>query len=295
VTVYSINDLEKLTGIKAHTLRIWEQRYGIIEPQRTATNIRYYTDAELRKLLNISILNKNGYKISKIVKMSEQMIASHIEKFTKDNDDQATKIDTIAIAMVEMDELRFDEIVNASIEKIGFDDTMQELIFPFLDKINILYMTGSIKPAQEHFITNLIRQKIVAAIDRIPLAKHLKTKKFLIFLPDQEKQELSLAYLHYLLKSRGVWVINAGSNLLPKEASVPYDLHQPDYVYIMFNEPHKQHIQRRVDDYAAAFPKSTVLLSGYQVATNTVKTPRNAKVLRNLTETLLFLQGLLES
>ena len=172
---------------------------------------------------------------------------------------------------------------------------MQDLIFPFLDKINLLYLTGSIKPAQEHFITNLIRQKIIAAIDAIPFSEHLNTSKFLIFLPDGERQELSLIYMHYLLKSRGIYVINLGFNLSVEDVAVAYDMHRPAYIYTMFNEPHKHSIQRRIDDYAAAFPKSTVLYSGYQMLTNYVTLPKNALVLRNLNETLMYLQGLHES
>jgi MerR family transcriptional regulator, light-induced transcriptional regulator len=295
VTVYSINDLEQLSGIKAHTLRIWEQRYAVITPQRTATNIRYYTDKDLRKVLNISLLNKHGYKISKIAQMPEAEILEAIENIAKQPDGDDTRIDTLAMAMVEMDELRFEQIVGSSIKSNGFEKTLQDLIFPFLDKINLLYLTGSIKPAQEHFITNLIRQKIIAAIDAIPFSEHLNTSKFLIFLPDGERQELSLIYMHYVLKSRGIYVINLGFNLSVEDVVVAYDVHRPSYIYTMFNEPHKHAIQRRIDDYAAAFPTSTVLYSGYQMLTNYVTLPKNAVVLRNLNETLMYLQGLHES
>jgi MerR family transcriptional regulator, light-induced transcriptional regulator len=295
VTVYSINDLEQLSGIKAHTLRIWEQRYAVITPQRTATNIRYYTDKDLRKVLNISLLNKHGYKISKIAQMPEAEILDAIENIAKQPDGDDTRIDTLAMAMVEMDELRFEQIVGKSIKSNGFEKTLQDLIFPFLDKINLLYLTGSIKPAQEHFITNLIRQKIIAAIDAIPFSEHLDTSKFLIFLPDGERQELSLIYMHYVLKSRGIYVINLGFNLSVEDVVVAYDVHRPAYIYTMFNEPHKHAIQRRIDDYAAAFPTSTVLYSGYQMLTNYVTLPKNALVLRNLNETLMYLQGLHES
>ena len=295
MTVYSINDLEQLSGIKAHTLRIWEQRYGVITPQRTATNIRYYTDKDLRKVLNISLLNKHGYKISKIAKMPEPEILGAIENISKQSADDDTRIDTLAMAMVEMDELRFEQIVGSSIQSNGFEKTLQDLIFPFLDKINLLYLTGSIKPAQEHFITNLIRQKMIAAIDTIPFAEHLNTSKFLIFLPDGERQELSLIYMHYLLKSRGIFVINLGCNLSVEDIAVAYEVHRPAYIYTMFNEPHKHAIQRRIDEYAAVFPTSTVLYSGYQMLTNYVTLPKNALVLRNLNETLMYLQGLRES
>ncbi len=289
MATYSINDLEQLSGIKAHTLRIWEQRYGIIQPKRTPTNIRYYTDGELRKLLNISILNKHGFKISRIVEMSDTHISQEIEQLTKVRNDQETRIDTLAIAMVEMDEIKFEHIVAASIKKVGFDQTMQEIIFPFLEKISLLYFTGSVKPAQEHFITMLIRQKIIAEINNIELPKSNATK-FLIFMPEGEKQELSLLYLHYLIKSKGFYVINIGQNMTVNDVKVPYDLHTPLYIFSMFTEPHKQPIQQRIETLANTFPDATVLLSGYQVSIKPLANqPKNIRILRNLNETIAFL------
>ena len=220
MAIYSINDLEQLSGIKAHTLRIWEQRYGVVEPHRTATNIRYYTDSQLRRLLNISMLNKHGYKISKIAKMPEADMAVLIDDIAHKTPSAETYIDTLALAMVEMDEIRFEEVVGGNIQAYGFESTMETLIFPFLEKIHLLYLTGSIKPAQEHFMTNLIRQKIIAAIDAVPLSKCLNSPKFLIFLPEGDKQELIIAYLHYILKSKGFFVLNLGINLGAEDVKV---------------------------------------------------------------------------
>ncbi len=289
MATYSINDLEQLSGIKAHTLRIWEQRYGIIQPKRTPTNIRYYTDGELRKLLNISILNKHGFKISRIVEISDTHISQEVEQLTKVRNDQETRIDTLAIAMVEMDEIKFENIVAGHIKKVGFDQTMQEIIFPFLEKISLLYLTGSVKPAQEHFITMLIRQKIIAEINDIELPKNPLTK-FLIFMPEGEKQELSLLYLHYLIKAKGIYVINIGQNMTVNDAKVPYDLHTPLYIFSMFTEPHKIPVQQRVENLANTFPEATILLSGYQIAIKPLANPpKNTRILRNLTETIAFL------
>ena len=293
MAIYSINDLEQLSGIKAHTLRIWEQRYGIIQPQRSPTNIRYYSDGELRKLLNISILNKHGFKISRIAKMTDTAISLEVEQFSKIQNDQETRLDTLAIAMVEMDEMNFEQIVASSIKSVGFEATMTEIIFPFLEKISLLYFTGSVKAAQEHFITMLIRQKIIAELNTIPLVNPVSTSKFLIFLPEGEKQELSLLYLHYLLKSKGYYVINIGQNISINDVKIPYELHKPAYIFTLFTEPHKQSVQQRVEALAAAFPQATVLLSGYQIIAKTiVNPPQNTKILRNLSETIHFLEKL---
>ena len=163
---YSIKDLEHLSGIKAHTIRIWEQRYRLFTPQRTDTNIRYYTDRDLKLLLNVSLLKDNGFKISKIADMPYDEIVKEVAGISdRFGDDE--QIATLTLAMIDMDEVRFEKVMANNILKRGFENTMKKLIFPFLHRIGVLWMTGSIVPAQEHFISNLIRQKIVTAIDSL--------------------------------------------------------------------------------------------------------------------------------
>lgn len=159
MAVYSISDLEKLSGIKAHTIRVWEQRYSIIEPKRTKTNIRYYQDADLKFLLNIALLNKNGIKISKIAKMSKGEIAEKVAAISEINFEYGTQLDALTISMIEMDESKFDRIVSTNIQQSGFEHTMLEIIYPFLEKLSVLWLTGSINPVQENFMSYLIRQK----------------------------------------------------------------------------------------------------------------------------------------
>ena len=135
---YSIKDLEKYTGVKAHTIRIWEQRYNLLEPHRTETNIRYYDDNDLKTLLNIALLNKNGYKISKIAKMSVDEIVHKVADISEVNFENATQLDALTISMIEMDEYKFDRIISTNIEQIGFERTMLEIINPFLEKLSLL-------------------------------------------------------------------------------------------------------------------------------------------------------------
>ena len=168
MAIYSIKDLEKLTGIKAHTIRIWEQRYQIVMPKRTRTNIRYYDDNDLKYLLNVALLNKNGTKISKIAKMGEQEIAVKVAELSEVSFENTTQLDALTISMIEMDEYKFDKIISTNIDQLGFEKTMIEIINPFLEKLSVLWLTGSINPAQEHFISCLIRQKIIVAIDKVP-------------------------------------------------------------------------------------------------------------------------------
>jgi DNA-binding transcriptional MerR regulator len=197
---YSIKDLENFTGIKAHTIRIWEKRYNIIEPKRTYTNIRYYSDEDLRKLLNISILNRNGVKISKIMNFSDQSINEKVLNLSQTNGDIESQIEALVIAMIDMDESKFEKIFNTAVINYGFEEAILKLMYPFFEKIGILWQTGSINPAQEHFISNLLRQKLIVAVDGISHSMNGNSKSFLLFLPEGEHHELGLIFYHYIIR-----------------------------------------------------------------------------------------------
>jgi len=293
VAVYSIKDLEKLSGIKAHTLRVWEQRYGIIEPKRTKTNIRYYQDEDLKFVLNIALLNRNGIKISKIAKMDREEIAEKVAAISEINFENGTQLDALTISMIEMDESKFDRIVSTNIEQLGFERTMLEVIYPFLDKLSVLWLTGSINPVQENFMSYLIRQKIIVAIDREPLVTAGDDlNKFLIYLPEGEKQELSMLFMHYLLKARGNHVVYLGQEIRLTDLKDAYNIHQPDYIFTMITETFaRDSVQNYVDRLVKTFPDTHLLLSGYQVVAQQVVPQENLTVLRSLEQTLRFLEA----
>jgi DNA-binding transcriptional MerR regulator len=293
VAVYSIRDLEKLSGIKAHTIRIWEQRYGIVDPKRTKTNIRYYTDEDLKFLLNVALLNKNGIKISKIATMSKAEVAEKVAAISDINFEYDTQLDALTISMIEMDELKFDRIINTNIQQLGFERTMLEVIYPFLDKLGVLWLTGSITPVQENFISYLIRQKIIVAIDKEPLQSGNKQSKFMIYLPEGEKQELSLLFMHYILKSRRNQVLYLGQDISLADLRDAYKVHSPDYVFTMVTETFaKEPVQRYIDKLSETFLGCQVLVSGYQVVAQKVQEPHNVSILRSLDDTLAFLEGI---
>lgn len=210
---YTIKDLERLSGIKAHTIRIWEKRYGLIEPERTQTNIRLYCDAELKKLLNISILNRNGFKISKIAGLSKEEISVSIQKLTENPTDIESQIENLAIAMIDLDETKFEKLLARIILKLGFEDSIINVINPFLVRIGVMWQTGTINPSQEHFISNLIRQKLLVAIDTLVPNETPSSKTFLLFLPEGENHELGLLFANYILRKRGHKVIYLGQNV----------------------------------------------------------------------------------
>ncbi|MEO0877763.1 MAG: MerR family transcriptional regulator, partial [Bacteroidota bacterium] len=280
MAVYSIKDLEKLSGIKAHTIRIWEQRYGILEPQRTKTNIRYYQDEDLKILLNVALLNKNGIKISKIAKMGDQELAEKVAAISEINFEDGTQLDALTISMIEMDEDKFDRIVNTNIEQIGFERTMMEVIYPFLDKLSLLWLTGSINPVQENFISYLIRQKIISAINSTPLNSTRENDKIMLYLPEGERQELSLLFMHYLLKSRNKYVVYLGQDIGLADLLDANRIHQADYIFTMITETFAQEpVQDYVDRLAEAFPSTHILLSGYQVVAQDVQATDHITVL----------------
>jgi len=293
VAIYSIKDLEKLSGIKAHTIRIWEQRYGIIVPQRTPTNIRYYQDEDLKQLLNVALLNKNGYKISKIANMSDSELVEKVASLSDINAEYASQLDALTISMMEMNEGKFDRIISTHIQQIGFERTMLEVIFPFLDKMGILWLTGSIKPVQENFISQLIRQKTICATDQIPFPTQKTAPKFLLYLPEGERQELSLLFMQYLLKTRGYQVIYIGLETSLIDLKDVQHIHRPDFVFTMITETFtKEPVQNYVDTLSQTFPESSILLSGYQVAAQQISSSGNITVLESLSETLEFLNKL---
>lgn len=292
MAIYSIKDLEKLCGIKAHTLRIWEQRYSLIQPQRTKTNIRYYQDSDLQFLLHIALLNRNGYKISKIAKMSRQEISERVAEISEIDLQSENQLDALTLSMIEMDDSKFNKIISTNISQIGFEDTITKVIYPFLEKLNVLWLTGSIKPIQENFITLLIRQKIIVAIDQLPEPKR-SDKNFIIYLPEGENDELSLHLMHYLLKKRNFKTINLGKNISIHDLVDAHHICKPDYIYTMISESFSdQPVKNYIDGISNYFPNSKILLSGYQIAAQKIQSDKNILVLNSLDETVSLLDNL---
>ena len=292
MAVYSIRDLEKLTGIKAHTLRMWEQRYSIINPQRTATNIRFYNDEDLRKVLNIALLNRNGIKISKIVKMTEAEIQEKMSDFTSVNTELTAQLDALSLSVVEMDEYKFNKIIQVHIDQHGFERTMLDVIFPLIEKLNFLWLTGSITPVQEVFTTNLVKQKILTAIDKESSQLPRVAKKFLLFLPPGERQELSLLFMHFLVKSRGFHTLYLGDQVSLADLTDAEKIIQPDYLFTIVTETmgEKNDLQNFIYTIRENFPKSQFLMTGYQPVAKGIQNEERLTVFKNLNDAVEFLE-----
>jgi MerR family transcriptional regulator, light-induced transcriptional regulator len=211
---FSINDLESFTGVKAHTIRIWEQRYGLLEPRRTDTNIRVYSDLDLKKLINVSLLNRNGHKISAIVEMPESQFKKALGEVGKIDEDNSQVIDKLKLAMLEFDEQSFSGIVKRSISATSVSDVFESLLVPFLDQVGILWQTSTICPAHEHFVSNLIRQIVCSATNQLPEALTDDSKPtYVLFLPTGEVHELGLLMVHYRLRLAGLKCVYLGQSL----------------------------------------------------------------------------------
>lgn len=209
---FSIKDLEHLSGIKAHTLRIWEKRYQLFEPERTKTNIRYYTDEDLKKLLNVTMLSNHGTKISKIVKMGDQELREAAKNVSLEGAENQHRIDELIVPMLSFNELEFNLLYEKNLEELGTEKTLTEVIYPFLQKVGALWLSNEVEPTQEHFVSSLIRQKLSVAIDQLPAPKR-KAKKVVLFLPEGEYHELALLFFSYMYKKRGVQTFYFGQSV----------------------------------------------------------------------------------
>ena len=295
MAVYSISDLEKLTGIKAATLRAWEQRYNIVTPRRTETNIRYYRDEELRELLGVALLNKNGIKISKIARMPADERAERVSALSSISVSADTQLDAMTLATVEMDEFKFNHVLDANIRQRGIEATMLHVIYPFLEKIGVLYFTGSVTPVQEAFIGNLIRQKIVSAINDLPAPHGDNGPSFALYLPDGERQELSLLFVNYLIRERGFRTVYLGGDVSTTDLKDFYRCRQPKYLFTIIgnaftHEPVEQHVTGALE----SCPASTLLLTGYQATIHNFSGVDRLRVMPGLEAILSFVDRLKE-
>jgi DNA-binding transcriptional MerR regulator len=262
---YSIKELEQLSGIKAHTIRIWEKRYNLIEPERTATNIRFYSDEDLKKIINVSILNSNGFKISKIAEMSPDAIAEKILELNHASAHVSNYINQLTLAMVDLDEEKFESILSGLFHRATFEQTMTDIVYPFLEKIGLLWQTHNVTPAQEHFISNLIRQKLIVAIDSLPLPSKT-TRKVVLFLPENELHELGLLFGHYILRKAGYQTFYLGQAVPHGDLKQVFNSHQPDMlVTTVTTAVSKTKLVEYLRRLATEFPCSRILVGGSQV------------------------------
>ena len=284
--------MESLSGIKAHTLRIWEKRYNIIVPKRTPTNIRYYTDEDLRHLLNVAFLNKQGIKISKIAEMESEEIVSTVSKYTKLTLNADDQIETLLLFIFELDCYNLNKIIDEYISQLGLERTMMELIYPLLERLSMAWLTGSFKGAHESFVTEIIKLKIHSCIQELKTSSKFKPK-FLIYLPVGEKQELSLMYMHFLLIKNKAKVINLGGDVSMMDTIEAIAIAKPEYVFtIINNEIGNIEFQKYIDEIVSELNGATLVVTGYLPMSKKIDWPEKTIVLKDLAKTIEFITSL---
>ncbi len=267
MSTYTMAQIVALTGIKGHTLRKWETRYSFLEPGRTDTNIRYYSDSQLKKLLNISVLMRNGLRISKIDKMTDDEIHNSIANslINSEEDD----ISALMISMLEMDEIKFDRIIKSQIIKNGLLTTTTKIIYPFLNQVGVLWGINKVIPAQEHFVSSLIKQKIFATIDLLPLPQK-EAPSILMFLPENEHHEIGLLLAYYIAKELGWRVYYLGPNVPVENIKQVIQEVNPKAMLTMFVTPTRHKIESQVE-HILEQGNIPLFVSGNQIIFENVK------------------------
>ncbi len=278
---YSIKDLETLSGIKAHTIRIWEKRYELLNPERTDTNIRYYTDDDLRRILNVALLVRKGYKISKVAKWEADEIRDTVVEVSKTNSSEEDYIERLLLYMVNFDNVSFYNLLSEIMEHYQMEDTIYKVAFPLFERIGTYWQVGSIFPAQEHYVTHIIRQKIITAIDKVGL-KNTRGKTILFFLPENELHELSLLFYSYLAHQSGYNVIYLGQ-FVPFDDLKKLQSHvDVDFVFTAFiNSKGKEELEKYLTDLKALFDRQKIFITGWQVNHLQPALPRNVKSVKD--------------
>ncbi|WP_282044450.1 MerR family transcriptional regulator [Winogradskyella flava] len=248
---FSIKDLENLTGIKAHTIRIWEKRYNLLQPKRTDTNIRYYDLANFQKLLNVSYLNNNGYKISKIATIEEHKIPLLVREIAAENNMESHAINAFKLSMLNFDQALFYNTYESLLREKAFDEIFYDIFIPLLTEIGLLWQTDTITPAHEHFLTSLIRQKILINTEKVQSKQINKSKKtFVLYLPENEIHELGLMFINHQLVSKGYQSIFLGFSV-PIESLVDLKNYYDELIYVSYFtvKPEKAEIEKYIENF----------------------------------------------
>jgi DNA-binding transcriptional MerR regulator len=263
VNQFSIKDMEVLSGVKAHTIRMWEQRFLMFEPRRTPGNIRYYNDSDLKKLLNLSFLTQQGYKVSVLARMSEEELSRRVVDLSLTCTGVESRIQSLTMHMLQLNELGFTQLLSVFIKESGLERVMLDIIFPFFRAIGFMWQTGTITPAHEHFITHLIRQKLIVSIDQMDYVQQEAAKKYLLFLPEGEFHELGLLFAHYVIRSRGHETIYLGANVPYADLKTVYSTYKPQSILCILTSAQ---VDLTASEYliqlSSDFPKAQIMASG---------------------------------
>jgi DNA-binding transcriptional MerR regulator len=271
-STFNIKNLENLSGIKAHTLRIWEKRYNLLEPERTDTNIRRYSLESLKKLLNITLLYNHGFKISRIASLNVDEIPKLVRSIALKSNSEQVSINAFKLAMINFDYELFDINFDEILQNHDFEYCFMQIFMPLMRELGILWQTGAISPSHEHFITNLVKQKIHLQTESLQRNKFSNDDLpiFVLFLPENEIHELGILYLNYLILSKGFRTIFLGQSLQISSLETLYSYDTKfNFVSYLTVEPKKEEIMPYLKKFNAqilANRESKLILFGPQQA-----------------------------
>ncbi|MEZ5013821.1 MAG: MerR family transcriptional regulator [Chitinophagales bacterium] len=292
--IYSIRDLEQLSGIKAHTIRIWEQRYGILQAGRTDTNIRFYDESELRHMLQLALLNRHGFKISKLAAMDQKELGEKVQELIDSPQAFSVQIEALVLATIAFDAEKCEKILHTAILQMGLEGAMLKVVLPFLEKLGMLWVAGNVIAAQEHFISQIIRQKLIVAIDGQSSKVQPDAKRFVLFLPNGEWHEINLLFLCFMLRARGQEVFYLGSSVPLQDVIQTGEIRMPDAYYTIITSPPSGYSEKDyLNTLADHFPKSTVYVSGARMQDVPRGLSGNVEVLRSREDVLAWVEGFL--
>lgn len=290
MTVYSIKDLEHLSGIKAHTIRIWEKRYALLDPNRTDTNIRSYSDNDVRRILNVAMLVKNGYKISSVATFDEQKLQDEVIRINRNANDPDKDIDQLLFHTVNLDTFGFEAMVDKIIGEFGFSKMIQQVIFPFFERIGILWQAGSIFTAHEHFVSNLIRNRLIG--ETAKFVNKEATKSALFFLRENEWHELGLLYFNFLAAQVGFRCVYLGQSLPFEDLANLLTANKYDFVCTSFvHAIEKPELELYLANLSLVFNQDKILIAGRQISIHKPKLPSNVLVVKNSNDFIKRISG----
>jgi len=280
MTLYSIKDLEYLSGIKAHTIRIWEKRYHLLDPSRTDTNIRSYSDDDVRRILNVAMLIKSGYKISNVASFDETKIQSEVIRLNRNLTDPEKNIDQLLFHAVNLDTWGFEHLLDKMIDELGFSKTIQQVVFPFFERIGILWQAGSIFTAHEHFVSSLVRNRLIREAGKFE--SNESAKSVLFFLRENEYHELGLLFMNYLAAQAGLRYVYLGQSLPFADLSNLLVNSKFDFVCTYFiHAIEKPELEQYLANLSLVFNRNKILVAGRQIGIHKPKLPSNVVVVKN--------------
>ena len=288
MNLFSISELQQFSGIKAHTIRVWEKRYNALNPTRSEGNTRYYDNTQLRRLLNIVSLMESDYKVSELCCMTDEMLFKLLEGKLKDSQSSVGTneyfISQLIAAATSFDETYFEKIFSNCVLRLGMRNTYLNVIYPLLNRIGIMWSTGTISPAYDHFSSNIIKQKLYSAIDSLPPAKSSRNG-WLLFLPENEFHEIGLLFSHYLIRQAGKKVIYLGSNVPFETLLDAVEKTKPEHLFFFLvhhNTP--ENSQDYIDSLKKYFGKIKIHLSGNEKLINKLKVGKEFNWIRSVEE-----------